>query len=105
MPLTVLNTSLPVTADGEYALPPQDPGQPVVIEWDITAGTATVEPGYESLSGNYKPHRDVAGVKPAFGVEGGFLQADTPNSGKQALKVTGAAGGFSMKVYVGKAKR
>ncbi len=82
-----------ITANGEYSFESHATGDEVVIEWDITAGTATVEPGVEGLvPGLHRPGRDLAGEKPVFGTEGGSLRIELGNSGKATLKVTAAAG-------------
>lgn len=88
-----------VSADGEYTFEPQPVGREVLMEWDITAGTADITPGYLSLTGVFKPFLDAsAGGGIVQGAAGGLVPVLVPNSGVVALKVESAAGGFSMKV-------
>jgi hypothetical protein len=87
----VLNLQV-LTTNGEYAFPRLSMGSEVELEWDITAGSATVEAGYVSLTGLFKPDLDLAGVGPLFGVGGGRILLRIPRSGKAAIKVTVASG-------------
>ena len=60
MPLAANQST--VSANGTYTFDPQPVGGNVLLERDITAGTATITPGYLSLSGAFKPCLDaVAG--------------------------------------------
>jgi len=94
-----------ITANGEYSFESFSVGDEVLIEWDITAGSATVEPGYVSLTGLFKPARDLTNTKPAYtNTEGGQLCIELGNSAMAAIKVTNAAG-LSMKVCQSKVRK
>lgn len=80
-----------ITLDGEYSFEAWQQGKEVQLEWCISAGTATITPGYVDLDGNFAPSRGLDGVLPAFGAEGGICTVRLPNSGKAALKVENAS--------------
>jgi hypothetical protein len=78
-------------ADGDYAFGAMVQGRECIVEWCVTAGTATVTPGYVNLAGGFSPARTLDGELPVFGAEGGGCVVEVPNSCQLALKVEGAA--------------
>lgn len=86
-----------VSADGEYSLYNVQPGKEVVVEWDASAGSATIQPGYEGRNGTFRAHKLIDGSDPSFAAGYGIIRMDVPASGRCAIKVTGAAG-LTMKV-------
>jgi hypothetical protein len=81
-----------ITADGEYSFAPLKPGDEVLVEWDIVAGSATVEPGTLGLtSGLHRPARDLAGEVPTFAAAGGSLVILLGSTGVATLKVSSAS--------------
>lgn len=80
-----------LTANGEYALEQSFPAREVMLEWCITAGTATVTPGYKNLAGTFSPARSSDATLPAFGPEGGTCRVLLPNSATPVLKVEDAS--------------
>jgi hypothetical protein len=81
-----------ITADGEYSLYDLIPGTEVLVEWEITAGSATVTLGIVSMSGVFLPLKDISGTSPVFDPAGGFCRLVIPASGMAAIKVEDAAG-------------
>lgn len=96
--MTTINNNSTITANGEYSFEPLNSGDEVLVEWEITAGTATVTPGRVTLSGAFKAVLPLDGTPPVFAATGGDCIISLGNSSKAALKVESAAGGFSMKV-------
>ncbi len=82
----------PITADGEYSLYQDLPGRRVLLEWEVTAGSATVTPGIVTMSGAFMPVLNVDGSDPVFAAAGGFCELAIPSSGMLALKVESASG-------------
>ncbi len=95
--MTPIGNQVSITANGEYSLYDLLPGTQVLVEWEVTAGSADVTPGVVSMSGAFKPVKGVNGQAPAFDPDSGFCRLVVPASGMAAIKVENAAGGFSMK--------
>lgn len=81
-----------IAANGEYSLFVSTPARTVLLEWHISAGSATVTPGYVNLSGGFTPFLLIDGSSPAFHASGGICEMPLPASGAVALKVESAAG-------------
>lgn len=90
--MTPVASLAPITANGEYSLEPLDNGDEVLLEWEITAGSATVTPGRVSIAGNFSPALPLDGVPPVFEAAGGSCVITLGASSKVALKVESAAG-------------
>lgn len=98
MPEVVHNEN--IAANGTYTFPVYPTiGAEMLVEWDIHTGSATVTPGYMSLTGLFKPALNADGTELTQGEGGGLVRLDVPPSGVVALKVEAAAGGFAMKAF------
>lgn len=80
-----------VTANGEYRLFHVDPGKRVRVEWSISAGTATVTPGYVDIHGRFAAVKLLDGTAPAFPATGGVIDIGIPAGGRAAVKVDDAS--------------
>ncbi len=89
--MTPILNQATITADGEYSFEALQPTREVLLEWCITAGTATVTAGYKNLDGTFSPARSTEGTVPAYGAEGGTCRVVLPNSATAVLKVEDAA--------------
>lgn len=92
--MTPIKNQHVLTANGEYSFEPLMPTQEVLLEWAITAGTATVTAGYINLEGSFSPARAADASIPTYGLEGGTCRILLPNSATAAIKVEDAAGLF-----------
>ncbi len=86
-----------ITANDTYILPGIEiKGGEAILEWGISAGTATVTPGYVDVVGNFQAFRQADGSAFTFDATGGSLSVDVPSSRLLAVKVEAAAA-LSMK--------
>jgi hypothetical protein len=85
-----------LTANGDYFFPGLMPGHEVLIEWDITAGSATVLPGFQKIGGTFAACTKEDGETPEFPAAGGSYIVTVPMSGAVGINVASASS-LSMK--------